>query len=617
MEYIAFLKSLPAINGQEESHRMTTVRKVYQKAIVTPTHHIEQLWKDYENFENSVSRQLAKGLISEYQPKYNSARAVYRERKKYVDEIDWNMLAVPPSGSYKCLMYMYHYPDIWYDYATWHAKGGSIDAAIKVFQRALKALPDSEMLRYAYAELEESRGAIQAAKKIYESLLGDGVNATTLAHIQFIRFLRRTEGVEAARKYFLDARKSPSCTYHVYVAYATMAFCLDKDPKVSSFFILERTSIACKPSGPMGRPRKYMRSWRSRRETAKAGYVADTSFVLEVVDGDEKSQTIRYADFLIRMNDDQNIRALFERALSSLPPEESLEVWKKFTQFEQTYGDLASMLKVEQRRKEALSGAEDGTSLESSLQDIVSRYSFMDLWPCSSNDLDHLARQEWLTKNINKRVEKCILANGTIVIDKTSMTNISSTSPKIVYPDTSKMVIYDPKHTPVTGSGTNAFDEILKATPPALVAFLANLPAVEGPTPNVDIVLSICLQSDLPTGQSAKIGISTQVQTGKGGIPSQLPAGSAPATSELSGSSKSHPVPSGVSLKPGSNRQYGKRKESERQEDDDTTTVQSQPLPRDAFRIRQYQKARASSASQTGSVSYGSAFSGDLSGSTG
>jgi len=38
-------------------------------------------------------------------------------------------------------MYMYHYPDIWYDYATWHATSGSIDAAIKVFQRALKALP--------------------------------------------------------------------------------------------------------------------------------------------------------------------------------------------------------------------------------------------------------------------------------------------------------------------------------------------------------------------------------------------------------------------------------------------------------------------------------------------
>ncbi|XP_062082052.1 uncharacterized protein LOC133788546 [Humulus lupulus] len=31
----------------------------------------------------------------------NCARAVYRERKKYIDEIDWNMLAVPPTGSHK------------------------------------------------------------------------------------------------------------------------------------------------------------------------------------------------------------------------------------------------------------------------------------------------------------------------------------------------------------------------------------------------------------------------------------------------------------------------------------------------------------------------------------
>lgn len=71
-----------------------------------------------------------------------------------------------------------------------------------------------------------------------------------------------------------------------------------------------------------------------------------------------------------------------------------------------------------------------------------------------------------------------------------------------------------------------------------------------GPTPNVDIVLSICLQSDLPTGQSGKIG-----------APPQLPTGPAPSTSELSGSSKSHPMPSGSSLKPTSKRQYGKRKE--------------------------------------------------------
>jgi hypothetical protein len=42
---------------------------------------------------------------------------------------------------FQCLMYLYHHPDVWYDYATWHAKNGSTDSAIKIFQRAVKALP--------------------------------------------------------------------------------------------------------------------------------------------------------------------------------------------------------------------------------------------------------------------------------------------------------------------------------------------------------------------------------------------------------------------------------------------------------------------------------------------
>lgn len=42
----------------EESQRMTAIRKTYQRAIVMPTHQVEQLWRDYENFENTVSRAL-------------------------------------------------------------------------------------------------------------------------------------------------------------------------------------------------------------------------------------------------------------------------------------------------------------------------------------------------------------------------------------------------------------------------------------------------------------------------------------------------------------------------------------------------------------------------------
>ncbi|EEE53465.1 hypothetical protein OsJ_36592 [Oryza sativa Japonica Group] len=569
MDYIAFLKSMPVVTPQEESHRMTTVRKVYQKAILVPTNHVEQLWKDYENFENSVSRTLAKGLLSEYQPKFNSAKAVYRERKKYIDDIDWNMLAVPPTGSYKvinandqyltgrgnpqridattanrrvtftfeqCLMYLYHHPDIWYDYAMWHAKNGSVDSAIKIFQRAVKALPDSGVLKYAFAELEESRGAIQPAKAIYESLIAENAGMTSLAHIQFIRFLRRTEGIEAARKYFLDARKLPGCTYHVYVAYATMAFCLDKDAKVA----------------------------QSVFEAGLKRFMHEPGYILE------------YADFLCRLNDDRNVRALFERALSLLPPEESIEVWKRFAQFEQTYGDLSSMLKVEQRRKEALSRtSEDALSaLENTLYDVVSRYSYMDLWPCSTKELDYLSRHEWLAKNIANRGDKSVVLTGGATLDKGDIRVGSNKksfpqSSKVVRPEISRMVIYDPRQMKgpdfsTTASGyTKEIDEILKRLSPQMMSFITNLPAIEGLNQNGSI------------------------------------------------------------HRPPRDGQPTKRKNSERgraqEEDDTSTTVQSRAMPRDIFRLRQIQRNRGLGPSQSGSaaLSSGSVFSGDQSASSG
>jgi cleavage stimulation factor subunit 3 len=359
-----------------------------------------------------------------------------------------------------------------------------------------------------------------------------------------------------------------------------MAFCIDKEPKVAHNIFEEGLKL----------------------------YMSEPVYIL------------KYADFLTRLNDDRNIRALFERALSTLPVEDSAEVWKRFIQFEQTYGDLASILKVEQRMKEALSGkGEEGSSPpESSLQDVVSRYSYMDLWPCTSNDLDHLARQELLVKNLNKKAGKTNLPHVPAAIG-----SVASSS-KVVYPDTSQMVVQDPTKksefassaNPVAASASNTFpstvtatathgsastfDEIPKTTPPALVAFLANLPIVDGPTPNVDVVLSICLQSDFPTGQTVK-----QSFAAKGNPPSQ---------NDPSGPTR------GVSQRLPRDRRATKRKDSDRQEEDDTATVQSQPLPTDVFRLRQMRKARGiatSSQTPTGSTSYGSAFSGELSGSTG
>uniref|UniRef100_I1R8C2 Suppressor of forked domain-containing protein n=1 Tax=Oryza glaberrima TaxID=4538 RepID=I1R8C2_ORYGL len=419
----------------------------------------------------------------------------------------------------------------------------------------------SGVLKYAFAELEESRGAIQPAKAIYESLIAENAGMTSLAHIQFIRFLRRTEGIEAARKYFLDARKLPGCTYHVYVAYATMAFCLDKDAKVA----------------------------QSVFEAGLKRFMHEPGYILE------------YADFLCRLNDDRNVRALFERALSLLPPEESIEIM--FSQ-------------VEQRRKEALSRtSEDALSaLENTLYDVVSRYSYMDLWPCSTKELDYLSRHEWLAKNIANRGDKSVvLTSGATLGDIRVGSNKKSLpqSSKVVRPEISRMVIYDPRQMKgpdfsTTASGyTKEIDEILKRLSPQMMSFITNLPAIEGPSPDMDIVLSVLMQSTLPVGD--KPG-------------SQVPG---PATSDLSGPGKSGLNQNGSVHRPPRDGQSTKRKNSERgraqEEDDTSTTVQSRAMPRDIFRLRQIQRSRGLGPSQSGSaaLSSGSVFSGDQSASSG
>ncbi|KAF6151883.1 hypothetical protein GIB67_010457 [Kingdonia uniflora] len=104
-------------------------------------------------------------------------------------------------------------------------------------------------------------------------------------------------------------------------------------------------------------------------------------------------------------------------------------------------------------------------------------------------------------------------------------------------PAISSSVIPTPSVALVGGGTTKSLEDILKVMPQALVAFIGHLPAVEGPSPAVDIVLSILMQSNIPGGQVGKLGTSSQ----------QLASGPAPATSDLS---SSRPNPSGSSLKP-------------------------------------------------------------------
>jgi len=163
-----------------------------------------------------------------------------------------------------------------------------------------------------------------------------------------------------------------------------------------------------------------------------------------------------------------------------------------------------------------------------------------------------------------------------------------------------------PEFSAATSGYTKEVEDMLKMLSPSTTSFIKNLPAIEGPSPDIDVVLSVLLQSTLPVAQNA----------GKAGV-----------ASELSGVGKSGLNQNGSVHRPPRER----RKDAGRhgvQEEEDAATVQSQAAaPRDLFRLRQIQRSRglgvggAAAASQSGSSAFsfsggGSAFSGDHSAST-
>ena len=45
-----------------ENQRITAVRKIYQRGVVTPMLNIEQLWKDYIAYESSINPMIAEKM---------------------------------------------------------------------------------------------------------------------------------------------------------------------------------------------------------------------------------------------------------------------------------------------------------------------------------------------------------------------------------------------------------------------------------------------------------------------------------------------------------------------------------------------------------------------------
>ncbi|KAI9228389.1 MAG: hypothetical protein DHS80DRAFT_15684 [Piptocephalis tieghemiana] len=428
MGCIEHAKSLQTDTTWEESRKMDSLRALYRRAIAVPTAQVETIWREYDAFETGLSKLTAKKFLSEQSPIYMTARTTAREMRGYVDGLDRTSLATPPTwtekekeqlhvwkryiaweksnplkspsaldvharvtGAYKeALMYLRHYPEIWYDAANYQlTEAQRPEDAVIILRTAIDAKPSSFLLHFALAEVEERRKRYTEAKTVYEDLLSglndrvkqaeqeyteamkrleeeeeeeantqgksteegggpmemgqDGEGRERLreaarardrarervkeerkgklarigrlfssAWIAYMRFSRRTEGIKTARGIFSRARKTGLCSHHLFIAAALMEFYNTKEPGV-------------------------------------AGRI----FELGLKTFSEDAQYIStYLGYLIQVNDDSNIRALFERTINTLPKPDAMGIWRQFLHYESQYGDLVGIEAADRRFSE-------------------------------------------------------------------------------------------------------------------------------------------------------------------------------------------------------------------------------------------------------------------------
>ena len=294
-----------------------------------------------------------------------------------------------------------------------HAKK-FLDEAATLYERAVQTYMRSNMLvHFAYADFEEYRSNIDKARSIYNRLLDikeANLKDPTLAYIQAMRFERRVDGIKAARAMFKRAREDSRTTHHIYVAAALMEYSCSKDNNIA--FNIFNLGL-----------KKYSQN---------------LDYILS------------YIDYMTHLNEDHNARVLFERILStdnvvvkSLQP----TIWYEFLKFESQVGDLSSIKKVEKRRLALHADLQELEGRETLL--LIDRYKFLNLFPCSTEELKVLGYKENPSTNPSQPgIANVSITNTRALLEKAAKDRRAL----LPRPDVKHLMPYRPTRSPPPGS---------------------------------------------------------------------------------------------------------------------------------------------------------------------
>lgn len=476
LEYINFLRSVETAGSYAESQRIVGVRRMFQKAVVSPVNNLDSLWKDYCQFESSINQALAKKMQEDKQKDYQNARRVAKEYELISKGINKNALAVRPRNSgddnrqlelwkkyiewekenplrvedlplvigrvmfayEQCLLCCALHPEVWIDAAHYLQESSRLisekgnDASNRMlgaevsslFDRALSfGLHNCLLIYFCYADFEEQNRQYDKVHEIYKKALAIPDNEVTLVYIQYMRFVRRAEGMASFRNVFRVARQDTRVKYHAYIYVAL----------VESHF--SRTSEV-----PMRVLSMALDKFKDQ---------------IDFID--------RCVNFATLPHDVNTTRIFFERILSiNLSPDHATEVWDRFGELESNAGDLASIMQLEKRR--LLHLPEHFPNKHLAL--FIDRFRFLDLLPCQPSELKSMGFKDYIKSTSHSYTSICTqltIANDTNPEnihkkDKesffTSQHSYSehSTRHKKILPRTNQMLPFKPKIGPMDGS---------------------------------------------------------------------------------------------------------------------------------------------------------------------
>ncbi|KAG8917680.1 mRNA 3'-end-processing protein rna14 [Tulasnella sp. 417] len=400
------------------------VRKAYEFALAHVGHDMDsgQIWRDYIDFlKNALdsrttwdAQQKMDSLRTFSLPPHptwsNDDRVLAGHWKAYLKWEEGNPLVLEDQAALhnriisayrKAVARMRFFPDItWLAYHTL-ATLGKTEEAVATLKQGILSNPSSPVLSFAYAELMETQKNIKEVNDTYTTLIenmhknledlqieieeevaaaraavlhGDANeqdpttpavieaedrarktrerrskdmeaarNEVGVVWVMLMRFSRRSEGLRPARAVFARARKDKWCPWVVYEAAALMEY-----------------------------------------HCTKAADVATKIFEIGLKQfADNIDYVVRYLNFLISINDDNNARALFERTISTFPGEKGRPLWERWSRYEFNFSDLAASQKLEQRMADAL----PSSATNPPIKQFAHKYTYLGIDAIASRDL--------------------------------------------------------------------------------------------------------------------------------------------------------------------------------------------------------------------------------------